>query len=91
MVMGVSAQGWNVRRKGREHVFQGRYKAIVVYGEGKGGCFRIVAWFARNNTGVSNELAAKRLEMGHPLSVNRPLKEVEKSRNLRKRTLEVVK
>jgi putative transposase len=32
-VLGVFSQGWNRRRGRRGHVFQGRYKAVVVNGE----------------------------------------------------------
>ncbi len=47
--MGVYAQGWNRRRKRRGHVFQGRYKAVVVNGEGSGVYFRIVADYIHLN------------------------------------------
>ena len=32
-LMGVFSQGWNRRRRRRGHVFQGRYKAVVINGE----------------------------------------------------------
>lgn len=47
--MGVFSQGWNRRRKRRGHVFQGRYKAVVVNGEGSGEYFRIVADYLHLN------------------------------------------
>ncbi|GAA5484542.1 transposase [Haloferula sargassicola] len=47
--MGVYSQWWNIRRKRRGHVFQGRYKAVVVSGEGKGRYFRIVADYIHLN------------------------------------------
>ena len=47
--MGVFSQGWNSRRKRRGHVFQGRYKAVVVNGEGSGEYFRIVADYIHLN------------------------------------------
>lgn len=47
--MGVYSQGWNFRRKRRGHVFQGRYKAVVVNGEGSGEYFRIVADYIHLN------------------------------------------
>ncbi len=48
-LMGVFSQGWNLRRKRRGHVFQGRYKAVVVNGEGSGVYFRIVADYIHLN------------------------------------------
>ena len=48
-LMGVYSQGWNRRRKRRGHVFQGRYKSVVVSGEGKGQYFRIVADYIHLN------------------------------------------
>ena len=48
-LMGVYSQGWNYRRKRRGHVFQGRYKAVVVNGEGSGEYFRIVADYIHLN------------------------------------------
>lgn len=49
-LMGVFSQGWNRRRKRRGHVFQGRYKAVVVNGEDKSGYyFRIVADYIHLN------------------------------------------
>ncbi len=47
--MGVFSQWWNIRRKRRGHVFQGRYKAVVVNGEGSGMYFRIVADYIHLN------------------------------------------
>ncbi len=47
--MGVVSQAWNRRRKRRGHVFQGRYKAVVVNGEGSGMYFRIVADYIHLN------------------------------------------
>ena len=41
---GVSSRGWNRRRQRKGHVFQGRYKAVVVNGEERdGNYFKIVA------------------------------------------------
>ena len=48
-LMGVYSQGWNFRRKRRGHVFQGRYKAVVVNGEDSGEYFRIVADYIHLN------------------------------------------
>jgi REP element-mobilizing transposase RayT len=48
-MMGVFSQGWNRRRKRFGHVFQGRYKAVVVNGEGSGMYFRIVADYIHLN------------------------------------------
>lgn len=48
-LMGVYSQGWNRRRKRRGHVFQGRYKSVVVSGEGKGQYFRMVADYIHLN------------------------------------------
>lgn len=48
-LMGVFSQGWNRRRKRHGHVFQGRYKAVVVNGEGSGEYFRIVADYIHLN------------------------------------------
>lgn len=47
--MGVISQAWNRRRKRRGHVFQGRYKAVVVNGEESGMYFRIVADYIHLN------------------------------------------
>lgn len=47
--MGVVSQDWNRRRKRRGHVYQGRYKAVVVNGEGSGEYFRIVADYIHLN------------------------------------------
>lgn len=49
-LMGVFSQGWNRRRNRRGHVFQGRYKAVVVNGEENSGYyFRIVADYIHLN------------------------------------------
>lgn len=48
-LMGVYSQDWNRRRKRHGHVFQGRYKAVVVNGEGSGEYFRIVADYIHLN------------------------------------------
>ena len=49
-VLGVFAQGWNRRRGRRGHVFQGRYKAVVVNGEAADGSyFKIVADYIHLN------------------------------------------
>ena len=48
-LMGAYSQAWNRRRKRHGHVFQGRYKAVVVNGEGKGHYFRIVADYIHLN------------------------------------------
>ena len=47
--MGAFSQAWNRRRGRRGHVFQGRYKAVVVNGEGSGSYFRIVADYIHLN------------------------------------------
>jgi len=47
--MGVYAQGWNIRRARHGHVFQGRYNAVIVNGEGSGCYFRIVADYIHLN------------------------------------------
>jgi hypothetical protein len=47
--MGVHSQDWNRKRKRRGHVYQGRYKAVVVNGEGSGEYFRIVADYIHLN------------------------------------------
>ena len=36
-LLGVYSQGWNRRRQRKGHVFQGRYKAVVVNGEVRDG------------------------------------------------------
>jgi len=36
-LLGVFSQDWNRRRLRRGHVFQGRYKAVVVNGEARDG------------------------------------------------------
>ncbi len=48
-LMGAYSQAWNRRRKRHGHVFQGRYKAVVVNGEGSGHYFRIVADYIHLN------------------------------------------
>jgi REP element-mobilizing transposase RayT len=49
-VLGVYSQGWNRRRARRGHVFQGRYKAVVVNGEeADGSYFKIVADYIHLN------------------------------------------
>lgn len=48
-LMGGFSQAWNRRRKRRGHVFQGRYKAVIVNGEGSGHYFRIVADYIHLN------------------------------------------
>ena len=49
-VLGVFSQGWNRRRSRRGHVFQGRYKAVVVNGEAADGSyFKIVADYIHLN------------------------------------------
>lgn len=49
-MQGVFTQSWNRRRKRRGHVFQGRYKAVVINGqEGDGYYFRVVADYIHLN------------------------------------------
>jgi REP element-mobilizing transposase RayT len=49
-MLGVYSQGWNRRRERHGHVFQGRYKAVVVNGEEQGGSyFKIVADYIHLN------------------------------------------
>jgi REP element-mobilizing transposase RayT len=49
-MLGVYSQGWNRRRGRKGHVFQGRYKAVVVNGEERdGSCFKIVADYIHLN------------------------------------------
>jgi len=49
-LMGVFSQGWNRRRLRRGHVFQGRYKAVVVNGEEKEAHYlRVVADYIHLN------------------------------------------
>lgn len=49
-LMGVFSQGWNLRRKRRGHVFQGRYKSVLVNGEdGDGNYLRVVADYIHLN------------------------------------------
>jgi hypothetical protein len=48
--LGVYSQGWNRRRQRHGHVFQGRYKAVVVNGaERDGSYFKIVADYIHLN------------------------------------------
>lgn len=49
-MLGVFSQGWNRRRGRRGHVFQGRYKSVVVNGEeAEGSYFKIVADYIHLN------------------------------------------
>ncbi len=49
-LLGVYSQGWNRRRQRKGHVFQGRYKAVVVNGEDRDGSyFKIVADYIHLN------------------------------------------
>ncbi|NNC87341.1 MAG: transposase [Akkermansiaceae bacterium] len=49
-LLGVYTQGWNRRRNRRGHLFQGRYKAVVVNGEDRDAhYFRIVADYIHLN------------------------------------------
>lgn len=49
-MLGVFSQGWNRRRQRKGHVFQGRYKAVVVNGEeADGSYFKIVADYIHLN------------------------------------------
>jgi REP element-mobilizing transposase RayT len=49
-MLGVFSQGWNRRRGRKGHVFQGRYKAVVVNGEERDGSyFKIVADYIHLN------------------------------------------
>lgn len=49
-LLGVYSQGWNRRRQRKGHVFQGRYKAVVVNGEERDGSyFKIVADYIHLN------------------------------------------
>jgi putative transposase len=49
-MLGVYSQGWNRRRQRKGHVFQGRYKAVVVNGEEyDGSYFKIVADYIHLN------------------------------------------
>lgn len=49
-LMSVFSQGWNLRRKRRGHVFQGRYKAVLINGEdGDGNYLRVVADYIHLN------------------------------------------
>jgi putative transposase len=53
-LLGVFSQGWNRRRQRKGHVFQGRYKAVVVNGEEREGCyFKIVADYIHLNPVLS--------------------------------------
>ena len=47
--MGVYSQGWNRRRQRRGHVFQGRYKAVVVDAESPKDYLRMVADYMHLN------------------------------------------
>lgn len=64
-MLGVFSQGWNRRRQRKGHVFQGRYKAVVVNGEEREGCyFKIVADYIHLNparSGWVGGLTGKRL------------------------------
>ncbi len=49
-LLGVYSQGWNRRRHRKGHVFQGRYKAVVVNGaEREGSYFKVVADYIHLN------------------------------------------
>jgi putative transposase len=49
-MLGVYSQGWNRRRQRKGHVFQGRYKSVVVNGEeADGSYFKIVADYIHLN------------------------------------------
>lgn len=49
-MLGVYSQGWDRRRQRKGHVFQGRYKAVVVNGEERDGSyFKIVADYIHLN------------------------------------------
>jgi putative transposase len=49
-MLGVYSQGWNRRRQRKGHVFQGRYKAVVVNGEeSDGSYFKILADYIHLN------------------------------------------
>ena len=49
-MLGVYSQGWNRRRGRKGHVFQGRYKAVVVNGEERDGSyFKIVSDYIHLN------------------------------------------
>ena len=49
-MLGVFSQGWNRRRQRKGHVFQGRYKSVVVNGEeADGSYFKIVADYIHLN------------------------------------------
>ncbi len=49
-ILGVYSQGWNRRRDRHGHVFQGRYKSVVVNGEERDGSyFKIVADYIHLN------------------------------------------
>ena len=64
-MLGVYSQGWNRRRQRHGHVFQGRYKAVVVNGEERDGSyFRIVADYIHLNpvrSGQVGGVTGKRL------------------------------
>ena len=64
-LLGVFSQGWNRRRLRRGHVFQGRYKSVVVNGEERDGWyFRVVADYIHLNpvrAGLAGGDTGKRL------------------------------
>lgn len=64
-MLGVYSQGWNRRRQRKGHVFQGRYKSVVVNGEeADGSYFKIVADYIHLNpvrAGRVGENTGKRL------------------------------
>ena len=64
-ILGVYSQGWNRRRQRKGHVFQGRYKSVVVNGEeADGSYFKIVADYIHLNpvrSGWVGENTGKRL------------------------------
>ena len=64
-LLGVYSQGWNRRRQRKGHVFQGRYKAVVVNGEEcDGSYFKIVADYIHLNPVRSGWVGG---ETGKPL------------------------
>ena len=66
-ILGVYSQGWNRRRQRKGHVFQGRYKSVVVNGEeADGSYFKIVADYIHLNpvrSGWVGENTGKRLRI----------------------------
>ena len=59
-MLGVYSQGWNRRRQRKGHVFQGRYKAVVVNGEERDGSyFKIVADYIHLNPARSGWIGGK--------------------------------